>query len=198
MKLQEIAQTAVGGLFGTVKTLFNETPPNSNNIALTLTDEEFIAKAKADDTMDCSAHFVGNGNELNLPIKIKYVNELAVDRMIINDYSQLPAVNNFSVDSCELGDGFVEYIYSHVLQKIEVVNSKLRMDDVIDLIFSRNDFAYQFKVYPDWIRMARGNLSRCKITYQFNRAAPETVYFNDEFDAQEWLISNLDTKKWFK
>ena len=99
---------------------------------------------------------------------------------------------------CELGDGFVEYIYSHVLQKIEVVNSKLRMDDVIDLIFSRNDFAYQFKVYPDWIRMARGNLSRCKITYQFNRAAPETVYFNDEFDAQEWLISNLDTKKWFK
>ncbi|AVH85208.1 hypothetical protein RsoM2USA_280 [Ralstonia phage RsoM2USA] len=196
MKLNEIAKS---NAFDGIRTEFIYVMPNGA-YAKELTLDEFLEEAADDNTGNCTASFSGNGEVLRLPDGIRYLYELNVDRLTINDYTNLPITDIFSVDKCNLGDGFAEYIKNKIAKQVGVTNSLLRIGDVIELAFLPViDFTYYVNIDGDWLRIVSDIKHKCRVSYQGPSAYDNGIqYFDDEFDAQEWLIDNVDTSEWFK
>ena len=196
MKLNEIAKSDP---FEGIKTSFMYVQPNSTYGKL-LTTEEFLEAAARGDTGNVTATFSGSFiTELRFPSGIRYLYEFAADYLTMNDYSNFPTTDIFSVDQCTLGDGFAEYVRNKISKTTEVTNSPLSMDDVLQLTFTPSlDFKYYMNLDGDWLRIVSDMSHKCRISYQRSENRDHGIlHFNDEFDAQDWLINN-DTEKYFK
>ena len=198
MKLQEIPDSVVTWFEEHGRYFYDTSTADSNSGHFTEIDAiDFVKKVHLGSAYECIAELEGVGG-FNPPIQIDRLFELKLNWCTLPSYSKLPKTGGLEIDNCTLGPGFVEYVRTKTSRAVSVRNSKLPLEDVIQLVFGDNEFVYMSTTKGSYLRVSREIDGRHFVSLYKDNKRVFAESFDDEFDMQEFIMHKVDVSKWFK